>query len=386
MPDLDRSRLGGGVVEHFDDASNLLLDIQWGTGLNITSGEARFVSTAASGWADTGRIQLPYGAEAGQGYGYDYIVAKLYPNEGGGPAGLVWPGNNEWPGFELDMIEAPDREGVFSNHHWRGPNGEDFFNWHYADTLPDGTDLDPTVFHEYGFERTPDRLSYFIDGQMVWTTTENVPVAFEDGGTDLVLGAQITAASRYNQPSDMVRFDVTEIGHLDFIGEPTSSVPDGTLEEPANELSSTAVDDQLTAPIQFAVFPAADTDGGVVIADPVDLTDPVDWDALAALVTAGFEATGVWGIPAGGAVRPDPIPPPPAPGDGAVDWNRLATLETEWFTLTGSWGAPSWFLSGESAPDPVTPDPSEPASPPAVDWNAIAAEVTARFEETGVWS
>lgn len=86
----------------------------------------------------------------------------------------------------------------------------------------------------------------------------------------------------------------------------------------------------------------------------------IDWNALAAEVTANFLATGQWGSIA-----------PPTPDDGGtapVDWDALAAEATANFLATGQ-----WFVG------------STPAPPPETDWNALAAQVTANFNATGQW-
>jgi hypothetical protein len=59
-----------------------------------------------------------------------------------------------------------------------------------------------------------------------------------------------------------------------------------------------------------------------------------------------------------------------------IDWNALAAEVTAHFNQTGQWGLiDSWLEFG-------TPFPS---SPREIDWNALAAEVTAHFDQTGQW-
>jgi alkaline phosphatase len=62
------------------------------------------------------------------------------------------------------------------------------------------------------------------------------------------------------------------------------------------------------------------------------MAEPVDWNALAARVTANYEATGSWFV---GAAVPDPAGPLAPP----VDWNALAARVTANYEATGSWFA-----------------------------------------------
>jgi hypothetical protein len=95
----------------------------------------------------------------------------------------------------------------------------------------------------------------------------------------------------------------------------------------------------------------------------------------------------------GGTGTPPPTDTGGGTGGGTVDWNALAAAVTAYYEATGQWygGDPADLLNGGGGdaggsggtptptPDP-TPEPSQP-----VDWNAIAAQVMANFAETGVW-
>lgn len=62
-------------------------------------------------------------------------------------------------------------------------------------------------------------------------------------------------------------------------------------------------------------------------------------------------------------------PPPPS---GGIDWNALAAQVTAAYEATGS-----WFVPGEGG--------TNPPSYEGVDWNALAAEVEQHYAETGMW-
>jgi hypothetical protein len=55
----------------------------------------------------------------------------------------------------------------------------------------------------------------------------------------------------------------------------------------------------------------------------------INWDELAARVTANFLATGQW------FVDPEPPTSAPPPAAGPVDWNALAAEVQRNFALTG---------------------------------------------------
>jgi len=60
-----------------------------------------------------------------------------------------------------------------------------------------------------------------------------------------------------------------------------------------------------------------------------DAPGPVDWESVAALVRANFDATGQWFIPDGVIL--------PTPPTEIVDWNALAAQATANFEATGFW-------------------------------------------------
>jgi beta-glucanase (GH16 family) len=103
-------------------------------------------------------------------YGRVEIRAKVSEEvTGAGPCFLLWPsGADQWPP-EVDILETPKGEGMFTNH-WQGAggNGDDEYAAHHFD-------LDSSQWHTYALEWTPDRLTLFVDGKETHTFTENIP-------------------------------------------------------------------------------------------------------------------------------------------------------------------------------------------------------------------
>ncbi len=52
-----------------------------------------------------GTMEFPAGREAGHGYGTYTVEAKL-DGDTQGPAVLLWPGDDSWPGQEIDIVES----------------------------------------------------------------------------------------------------------------------------------------------------------------------------------------------------------------------------------------------------------------------------------------
>ncbi|MBL6082777.1 family 16 glycosylhydrolase, partial [Belnapia sp. T18] len=92
-------------------------------------------------------------------YGKVEIMAKVSQEVwGAGPCFLLWPAKSDtWPP-EIDILETPKGQGMFTNH-WQGPggNGDD----RYATKV---FDLDFDQWHVYGLEWTPDRITMTVDG------------------------------------------------------------------------------------------------------------------------------------------------------------------------------------------------------------------------------
>jgi Ca2+-binding RTX toxin-like protein len=127
-------------------------------------------------WSVGGLSSAPYqGAPDGFGNGFLYgrveIRAKTSQEVGGaGPCFLLWPTSNDhWPP-EVDILETPaSGNGMFTNH-WQGPNGNGD-DWYTSYEFP----LDHSQWHTYALDWAPDRMTLYVDGVAIYTTTENIP-------------------------------------------------------------------------------------------------------------------------------------------------------------------------------------------------------------------
>src|SRR5688572_15454625 len=103
-------------------------------------------------------MEWAVGPEAGHGYGTYTIHAKLEGNVPG--AGIVlWPGDNEWPGQEIDMAEiAVDGSGRhYGTVHWNA-GGHDAYTYKIYDGVQGG------VFHDYQMVWEPGKITFKVDG------------------------------------------------------------------------------------------------------------------------------------------------------------------------------------------------------------------------------
>ncbi|WP_203070277.1 family 16 glycosylhydrolase [Falsiroseomonas ponticola] len=127
-------------------------------------------------WSVGGLSSAPYaGAPDGHGNGFLYgrveIRAKTSAEvTGAGPCFLLWPTSNDhWPP-EVDILETPaSGNGMFTNH-WQGPGGNND-DWYASYEFP----LDHSQWHTYALDWFPDRMTLYVDGKAIYTTTQNIP-------------------------------------------------------------------------------------------------------------------------------------------------------------------------------------------------------------------
>jgi beta-glucanase (GH16 family) len=135
--------------EGFDNGVGAL-NHTWNSG-NITTGGSQLTLRG-----DSGAMQNPSGADAGQGYGYYEVTAKMSADVQG-PAVVLWPADDRWPGNEIDIVEVIDGH-AYGTVHWNN-QGQDA----YQTVTFDG--VDETQTHKYGVEWSPNNVEWFVDGQ-----------------------------------------------------------------------------------------------------------------------------------------------------------------------------------------------------------------------------
>ncbi|WP_043338263.1 family 16 glycosylhydrolase [Belnapia moabensis] len=128
----------------------------------------------------SGIMQWPTGASAGNGYGHYEVVAALKGNQAGS-AVMLWPGNDKWPGTEMDLAEIHNGRAYGTAHHKTSTGGDG-----YRTVTYDG--LDESRPHKYSLDWTPNKLVFKVDGHTYGTITKNVGKDFEHGGIDAVFG------------------------------------------------------------------------------------------------------------------------------------------------------------------------------------------------------
>ncbi len=210
----------------------------------------------------------------GHGYGTYTIEAQVNGNQPG-PGIIFWPGDNTWPGQEIDLMEiTPNGSGAqYGTLHWSqgGDAYEPQVFWGVSSGVP----------HEYQMIWEPGWLAMKIDGAVTASFADHVPIDHALGGMNDTIG--------FLNNSSQTSLTVFSVEYVPF----------GT---------STA------APTPVVISLAA----------------AVDWTGLAAQMEANFLATGRWDV-LGTAM------PAAAQAETVVDWNALAADVEANFAATGYW-------------------------------------------------
>jgi hypothetical protein len=237
------------------------------------------------------------GPAAGHGYGTYTIEAQVNGNQPG-PAIILWPGDNNWPGQEIDLMEiTPNGNGAqYSTLHWN-QWGSDAYTPQVYSGVTNG------VPHEYQMVWEPGKITMVVDGQVQASYTNHVPADFAHGGMNDTIGFL-----NNNAHTSLTVFSV------DFtpLGTATAAPPASTV---------------------AAIGPAAAMASPVNASPANSSAAPIDWQALGAQAEANFAATGIWFLndttTAAGPAAPHT--------DAVVDWNALAAQVEATYAATGSW-------------------------------------------------
>ena len=205
------------------------------------------------------------GPDAGHGYGTYTVTAKVEGNQPG-PGIILWPGDNQWPGQEIDMLEiTPDGSGrQYGTVHWNN-NGSDAYQTAIYNGVSSGQ------FHDYQMVWEPGKITFKVDGAEMGSFNEHIPVDFDHGGMNNTIGVMNT-----NNATSIT------VSNIDFAPLGTAAAAPTVAAAAAVEVAGISVDAAATV--------------NTAAVDTSHLDAPIDWNALAATVTANFEATGHWFI------------------------------------------------------------------------------------------
>jgi hypothetical protein len=220
------------------------------------------------------------GPAAGHGYGTYTIAAQVNGNQPG-PGIVFWPGDNNWPGQEIDLVEiTPNGDGAqYATLHWN--DGGNAYSpqvfWGVASGVP----------HEYQMIWAPGVITMKIDGAVRATYTDHVPVDFAHGGMNDTIGFL-----NNNSHTSLTVFsvDYTPLGASSAAAAPAANVGAGSGAAAMIDWNALAI--QVEA--NFLATGRWDLNGTATPAAPQPEQTPVDWNAIAAQVEANYAATGSW--------------------------------------------------------------------------------------------
>jgi hypothetical protein len=228
-------------------------------------------------WLNAGMLEATGTPADGHGYGTYTVQAKMEGFDQG-PAIMLWPGDNIWPGSEIDFGEITnDGSGQqYASLHWDAGGYDDNRIQLYDPAIKGG------VFHEYQVLWEPERLVMSVDGvPQAEYTGFFVPADYAHGGMDHVF-----AFLNINPATSLT---VTEISYVPLYGEPGAGMPPAAEEPPPIVVDPPPVVEE---PPPAAGEPVDTASGDWDWSNGSD--EPLDWDAIAAQVLANYEATGTW--------------------------------------------------------------------------------------------
>lgn len=160
-----------GFYESFDNGVGIL-NHTWGSVDTSVAGEITLRG-------NSGAMQRPWSADVGNGYGRYEVTAKMSADQAG-PAALLWPADDKWPGPEYDIVEVLNGT-PYGVVHWKDGGGWDSYESRWFNGV------DETQVHKYAIEWREGRIDFFIDGQHYGTVDHNVGADYAHGGVNSVM-------------------------------------------------------------------------------------------------------------------------------------------------------------------------------------------------------
>lgn len=161
--------------ESFDNGVGMFTH-GWGNGIDTSTPGQVTIS------GNSGMMERPWSADSGTGYGTYTVTASLQGDEAG-PAILLWPADDVWPGGEFDIAEIVNGT-VYGVTHAKGSGGWDEYESVYYNGV------DESEVHTYTLDWQPGSITYSVDGK-VYGTVEGDIVGkdYDDGGVNVVFSA-----------------------------------------------------------------------------------------------------------------------------------------------------------------------------------------------------
>ena len=100
---------------------------------------------------------------------------------GSGPALVLWPADDRWPGPEVDIGEIGGGGDLYMATHWNN-NGQDAYNIYSA------PGVDWRQWHEYAAQLETNRITYYVDGRQIGLETQHPAPEYGEGGVNHIPG------------------------------------------------------------------------------------------------------------------------------------------------------------------------------------------------------
>lgn len=152
-----------------------------------------------------GVMNFPGGANTCFGNGLFEIRARWTSTTGqtgdnSGPANVIWPASDRWPGPEIDIGEIWGDGRTYYATHYRNGSGGDSATYFF---VPEPFDF--TQYHTYAAFLQTDKITYYMDGVVIGTETANPAPDFAHGGENHALGI-MNRSSQTTMECDWVRW------------------------------------------------------------------------------------------------------------------------------------------------------------------------------------
>lgn len=169
--------------EDFSSNTKGKMEHLWGdTGkMSFANGEARMAGSSSG----LGLQMLCAGASTCFGNGMFRIRAKMTGGlgSGSGPALVLWPADDIWPGSEIDIGEINGGNQTYMATHYRGGDGRDYANYF---VVPGNHDY--TVYHDYAAFLQTNKITYYVDNVVIGEDTDNPAPDYANGGVNHSIG------------------------------------------------------------------------------------------------------------------------------------------------------------------------------------------------------
>jgi hypothetical protein len=122
----------------------------------------------------------PGNPASGFGDGLYQIRARMEGpglGSGSGPALVLWPADDRWPGPEIDIGEIGGGGDLYMATHWNN-NGQDAYNIYSA------PGVDWRQWHEYAARLETNRITYYVDGRQIGVETQHPAPEYGEGGVN----------------------------------------------------------------------------------------------------------------------------------------------------------------------------------------------------------